>query len=336
MQLALHSVSYAGVWPGQERLTLEEFIPRAAALGFKAVMLVAKRPHLSLLDYPSHRPEKRQALRALLAEHGLSVNSLAGYNDFTVGPERPDVPFWEHQIVYIAELASLARDLDCPAIRVFTGYERAGISYDAGWTSVVTGLREAARLAADFGVALTVQNHHDFAVDYESMYQLLSEVDHPNCRAAFDAWSPAVQGLHGEALAAAVRRMTPFMAYTTVADYVALPRYRYEPALVNYVAEPARMLGVAMGEGLMITRHSSTRSSRKATPARWPTRCAPPCETAATWKTWMPTRRNSRTTWRRLWRRQTPGLRRQSRGRCRRVSNSFLPTRVGKLVATPA
>ena len=251
MQLALHSVSYAGVWPGQERLTLEEFIPRAAALGFTGVMLVAKRPHLSLLDYPSHQPEKRQALRALLAEHGLSVHSLAGYNDFTVGPERPDVPFWEHQIVYIAELAGLARDLDCPAIRVFTGYERDGLSYDAGWTSVVTGLREAARLAADFGVVLTVQNHHDFAVDYESMYQLLSEVDHPNCRAAFDAWSPAVQGLHGEALAAAVRRMTPFMAYTTVADYVALPRYRYEPALVNYVAEPARMLGVAMGEGLI-------------------------------------------------------------------------------------
>ena len=83
------------------------------------------------------------------------------------------------------------------------------------------------------------------------MYQLLCEVDHPNCRAAFDAWSPAVQGLHGEALAAAVRRMAPFMAYTTVADYVALPRYRYEPALVNYVAEPARMLGVPMGEGLI-------------------------------------------------------------------------------------
>ncbi len=251
MQLALHSVSYAGVWPGQERLALEEFIPRAAGLGYTGVMLVAKRPHLSLLDYPSHRPEKRQALGALLAEHDVRVHSLAGYNDFTVGPERPDVPFWEHEIVYITELASLARDLDCPVIRIFTGYERAGLSYDAAWTSVVTGLREAARLAADLGVALAVQNHHDIAVDYETMYQLLSEVDHPNCRAAFDAWSPAVQGLHGEELAAAVRRMAPFMAYTTAADYVALPRYRYEPALVNYVAEPARMLGVPLGEGLI-------------------------------------------------------------------------------------
>ena len=215
-------------------------------------MLVAKRPHLSLLDYPSHRPEKRQALRALLAEHDLSVRSLAGYNDFTVGPERPDVPFWEHRNrLHCRTGGPGARSRLSLPFRVFTGYERAGVSYDAGWTSVVTGLRESARLAADFGVVLTVQNHHDFAVDYESMYQLLCEVDHPNCRAAFDAWSPAVQGLHGEALAAAVRRMAPFMAYTTVADYVALPRYRYEPALVNYVAEPARMLGVPMGEGLI-------------------------------------------------------------------------------------
>jgi len=60
-----------------------------------------------------------------------------------------------------------------------------------------------------------------------------------------------VQGLHGDELAAAVRRMAPFTAYTTVADYVALPRYRYEPALVNYVEEPARMLGVPLGEGLI-------------------------------------------------------------------------------------
>ena len=54
-QLSLHSVSYAGVWRGQARLTLEEFVPRAAALGYRSVMLVGKRPHLSLLDYDAPR-----------------------------------------------------------------------------------------------------------------------------------------------------------------------------------------------------------------------------------------------------------------------------------------
>src|SRR5437899_3210864 len=46
----LHSVSYAGVWPGQTRLTLEAFLEKAKALGYDGVMLMAKRPHLSLLD----------------------------------------------------------------------------------------------------------------------------------------------------------------------------------------------------------------------------------------------------------------------------------------------
>src|SRR5262249_6394800 len=46
----LHSVSYAGVWPGQTRLSLEAFLERAQSLGYDGVMLMAKRPHLSLLD----------------------------------------------------------------------------------------------------------------------------------------------------------------------------------------------------------------------------------------------------------------------------------------------
>lgn len=46
----LHSVSYAGVWPGQTRLTLDAFLEKAKALGYDSVMLMAKRPHLSLLD----------------------------------------------------------------------------------------------------------------------------------------------------------------------------------------------------------------------------------------------------------------------------------------------
>src|SRR5690242_20146133 len=49
LKTALHSVSYAGVWPGQASFSLEEFLCRAKQLGFGAVMLMAKRPHLSSL-----------------------------------------------------------------------------------------------------------------------------------------------------------------------------------------------------------------------------------------------------------------------------------------------
>src|SRR5262245_36202056 len=44
--LILHSVSYSGSW-GQHFLALEDFIAKAADLGYDGVMLMAKRPHLS-------------------------------------------------------------------------------------------------------------------------------------------------------------------------------------------------------------------------------------------------------------------------------------------------
>jgi sugar phosphate isomerase/epimerase len=244
-KLALHSVSYAGVWPGQVRLPVEQVIGKAARLGYDAVMLMAKRPHLSLLDMSAaaRRQVKDQADGA-----GVRVAVLAGYNDFAVGAEVPDVPLREMQVYYLGELARLAADLGCPLVRVFTCFDREGVPYQASWDHAVACLREAARRAADFGVTLGVQNHHDLAVHHDSLCDLLEEVGAPNCKACFDAWAPALQGVDP---AAAVRRLAPYLVHTTVADYVRRPRYRYNPALVNYTAQTDAVRAVPMGEGFI-------------------------------------------------------------------------------------
>jgi sugar phosphate isomerase/epimerase len=245
MKTALHSVSYAGVWLGQTMLPVEKVIEKAAALGYEGVMLVAKRPHASLLDLDA---ERRQRLRGLLEEQGVPLAAIAGYNDFCGGSDTPDVPYREMQVLYLGELARLARDLGGDKVRVFTGFERPNVSFDQQWAWCVQGLKEAARRAAEFGVTLCVQNHHDIAAHYESLFDLLTEIDEPNCKAAFDAWSPA---LHGTDLAAAVRKMAPFLAHTTVADYVRRPRFKYHPRLVNYEREADAIRAVPMGEGFI-------------------------------------------------------------------------------------
>ena len=89
MKTALHSVSYAGVWPGQARLGLEDFLERAKSLGFDAVMLMAKRPHLSVLDYGA---DARKRLRRLIESLGLKVSCLAGYTDFCMAADHPEIP----------------------------------------------------------------------------------------------------------------------------------------------------------------------------------------------------------------------------------------------------
>ena len=243
-KLALHSVSYSGSW-GQALLPVESFLQRAAALGFDSVMLMAKRPHLSPLDLDE---SARRGLRDRLEGAGLHLSCLAAYNDWTLGMERPDIPMGEMQVGYLGDLCRLTRDLGGTLVRVFTGYERSDTTYDRLWRTVVSGLKESARRASDLGVTLAVQNHHDLAAHHLSLLDLLAEVDEPNCRAAFDAWTPALQG---EDLAQAARLMAPWMVHTTVADYAARPRYRYQPQWVQFTREPDVMRMAPVGEGLI-------------------------------------------------------------------------------------
>lgn len=242
--LLLHSVSYSGSW-GQQLLPLEEFIDKAADLGFQGVELMAKRPHLSLLDYG---PRECSALRHKIESRQLQHVCIAAYTNFTADAIHAEVPHTEMQIHYLTKLASAARDLGAQTIRVFTGYEESAASFDRQWNVVVKCLREAAERAAEFGVILGVQNHHDIANDFESLHDLISEIDHPNCRAMFDAWAPALQGAD---IVCAARELAGMTIHTTVADYQLRSRHRYVPSLVNYERQTPRAQAAPMGEGFI-------------------------------------------------------------------------------------
>ena len=245
--LILHSVSYSGSW-GQAALSAGQFAAKAAELGFDGVMLSSKRPHVSPLDYGSR---ERAALRSKLESLRLSTVVVAGYNNLTADLDHGEVPQRELQVVYITELARLTRDLGGSVLRIFTGYEHPAAGYLAQWNLAVATVRECARRASDFGVTIGVQNHHDLAVGYQALHDLIVEVNEPNCRALFDAWAPA---LHGADLDAAAHQLGPLVAHTTVADYQLRPRYKYQPALVNFTPETPHAQAVPMGEGLIAYR----------------------------------------------------------------------------------
>ena len=240
----LHSVSYTGSW-GQAALPLDQFIDKAAELGFDGVLLGAKRPHLSPLDYGTR---ERAALRSRIESRKLAHVAVAAYNNFTGDWEHGEVPNREIQIYYLTELARLTSDLGGNLLRIFTAYEHPAAGYTAQWNALVGSIRELSRRAAEFGVTVGVQNHHDLAVGFESQYDLIREVAEPNCKALFDAWSPA---LHGVDIVAAARMMAPITAHTTIAAYEKRPRYKYEPAMVNYVPLTPYVQAVPMGQGFI-------------------------------------------------------------------------------------
>jgi hypothetical protein len=112
-------------------------------------------------------------------------------------------------------------------VRVFTAYESGA----AARRRPGTGRHEpaCADRAAGYGVTLAVQNHHDVALALGSAVELLVDVDRPNVKIGFDAWSPA---LRGEPVQAA-RQLAPHTAIDQ-RRLARVPRYRYVSEVVNY------------------------------------------------------------------------------------------------------
>jgi sugar phosphate isomerase/epimerase len=248
VKTCLHSIGYMGIWRGQVTLTVDEFLLKAKQLGFDGVMLAAKRPHVSLIDYDE---TARLKLKARLKELGLELVCLAGYCDFTSGIDKAGIPNTEIQAIYVGELARLAHDLGTNMVRIYTGYERTDMPYDKQYAMVVEGLRMAGEIAARFGVTLAVQNHHDIALHHDAMKWLLDEVNLPNVKAAFDCWSPTLEGLSPEEIRKAIYTMKPYLVHTTTADYKELPRFKYDLNHTNYIARESLMRAVPMGQGFL-------------------------------------------------------------------------------------
>src|SRR5262249_39342753 len=173
MPPVLFSVSYAGFW-GQHRLDLPAFFRKAAALGYPAVEVAGKRPHLSPLDNPTD--ESVAPLREAARAAGVRVVTVAGYTDFTAGRHAAEVPFLEMQLAYVAGLCRLARSLGAEVVRVFSGYSPDPDQHQADWDRCVAALRDAAALAADHGVTLGLQNHHDLGAGTDAYVELLDDI----------------------------------------------------------------------------------------------------------------------------------------------------------------
>ena len=244
MKTALHSISYSGSW-GQAKLPLEEIVQRASTLGYDGIMLAGKRPHASLLDMT---PDARRELRSRMADAKIEMSCLAGYTNFTSDAEHAEVPHREMQIYYVTELSRLAVELGGQIVRIFTGYEHPLLPYSKAWDLTVSAVKECARRAADVGAIIAVQNHHDLAAHSDAFLMFLNAVDESNCRAAFDAWSPALQS---DDYLTAAKKLAPMTVHTTIADYVRVPRFRYQPELVNYRRDEDYIQAVPMGDGFI-------------------------------------------------------------------------------------
>jgi sugar phosphate isomerase/epimerase len=238
MKLALHSVGYSGVWGSGTVKALSEFLRKAAELGFDGVELMGKRPHVSPLDF------SRDRLRALRDEIGslnLELCCIASYHDFSPQPDHPDMAQTEKELLYLREALRMANALECPLVRVYSGYRRSTVPFESHWESCVRALKESCKMAEDFDVCIGLQNHSPVSSYLSEVLRMVEEIGSDRLKVVLDA---PLLAERGEDLREAVLRCGDLIAHSHTSDF----RYVYGREPGDYFTF-RRVVAVPMGKG---------------------------------------------------------------------------------------
>lgn len=243
MNIGLHSVSYSGTWGGQQYLSLEDFIVKAAELGFESVEFAGKRPHLSPLSVDA---ERAQTISALLKKHQLELACVASYHDFSAFFEHKDMAYYEKELVYMKSLLDITHALGGNLVRTYTGYYKEGIPYRQQWDMSVAGIRECAQMAAPLGITIGVQNHSCIASDPDSLLDFIYEINEPNVKVVLDA--PYIDN-HNKPLRETVLKFADLIVHTHLTDFVRRDKFKYVPETVTFEPNGLEMISVPIGKG---------------------------------------------------------------------------------------
>lgn len=246
MKIALHSITYAGLFYRGEALTLEQVFDRAAGYGYEGVEVMAKRPLASPFDLDS---EEARRLRAYAADKGLELPLLAGYIDLS----KPHPVDREKELVFAQETMRLARDLGTPYVRVYAGGEtiHEGASLRDQWDWCVRHLRELVPVAERYGVQIALEIHTGVAQTVDALLDMLDQVGSEQVVVVLD---PPLLAFRGEPAVEAVQRVS---ARTEIV-HAHLGDFIRQPPLVHYEAVPGlavryteRLQPVSLGEGMV-------------------------------------------------------------------------------------
>lgn len=206
MKLSLDSVAYCAYFYDGPPLPLEDVLRRAAKFGYDAVDVFPHRPMAFPMDVGQDR---RRKLLDLAGSLGLEFAAIEACTNFMMSDhiltQRQD-----KELLFVRECCRLAQDLDCRLVRILAGFVgyfmhehwQEGYTntamhsrsievsteddYLKQWEFVRAGIREAAQIAADYGVTLALQNHPPITNSLQDTIDMVEEVGMPNLKIGLD------------------------------------------------------------------------------------------------------------------------------------------------------
>jgi len=171
---------------GYRFLSLEGALDRIAKLGFKAVDIMATRPHLLSTDYDSEDVKKiRNSLHSL----DLKVSAITAFDGH---------PHWhlsaankrhrEDTVNHVKLCIELAHTLGSKVVQVITGMPvLQDISFMKAWQYAKESLKECAMYARKYNIYVALEGEENNVVrTSQDVHRMIEEVNHPNLKALLE------------------------------------------------------------------------------------------------------------------------------------------------------
>lgn len=167
--------------------TLDAAIRTASDLGYDAVEIMARAPHLP----GSTTIERARELRELLDEEGLTVSALATYT----GDYGADSPAPERELAAFEQFLPLADELGTDLLRHAVGGPAEPFAEEEDYETAIEWYRRAADRAADYEKTIAVELHADKLVETsDTGAWFIEQVDRSNIGIIHDAGNLAIVG----------------------------------------------------------------------------------------------------------------------------------------------
>jgi sugar phosphate isomerase/epimerase len=169
---------------GYRFITIEGTLKRISKLGFKAVDIMATRPHLLPSDY-----EDFTKIKDLLASLKLKVSAITAFDGH---------PQWhltaankkhrEDTVEHVKLCIELANVVGSRTVQVITGMPLIqDISFKKAWEYARENLKICADYAGKYGIFLALEGEENNVVrTSQDILNMLEEVNNPNCKALLE------------------------------------------------------------------------------------------------------------------------------------------------------
>lgn len=256
---SMDAVNYGAYFYQGRSLTMEEIIERAAAFGYDGVDIWPHRPLAFPMDLTKDRRKKLLELAGLKGVKIAAVDACTNY----MRPQHILVPGLEKELLYVRECCELARDLDCPVVRIlpafigyfWTEYSSMGYcntaihsrtlevstqdDYLKEWEFIRAAIRDSGIIAQDYGITLALQGHPPITNCYQDAIDMVEEVGLENVKIGLDL--PLFESQDPEFIRDTVLKVGKRMAHSHTLGV----KLKYGPSGSVYASEE-----VVPGEGI--------------------------------------------------------------------------------------